>query len=297
LRIVRFVFNVFIRSGISLSKFGAGQGAWAVITGCTDGIGREFALQLAQKRFNVVLLSRTLSKLEDLSKEIENQFGVQTKVYPIDFSKADASDYHDVQGVLDSLDVTVLVNNVGFSYDYPMSFADLPEDRMTDMIEINNVSHLRMTKMALPQMVTRKNGLIINLSSFSGRVPAPLLSVYSATKAFTSFFSNALGYELRDQGIVVQTVEPYYVVSAMSKIRKPTWIIPTAKKYVKAVLSRIGVNSDSSMPYSTAAYPGHALAFFPLLEFVPVSQLIRFAYKASANVVLRKQKKDHAKSI
>ncbi|KAJ2531975.1 hypothetical protein EV175_007184, partial [Coemansia sp. RSA 1933] len=68
--ILTLLYDVFLKSGVSLKKFGAGQGAWAVVTGCTDGLGREEALELARRGFNVMLISRTLEKLEAMAEEV-----------------------------------------------------------------------------------------------------------------------------------------------------------------------------------------------------------------------------------
>lgn len=105
----------------------------------------------------------------------------------------------------------------------------------------------------------RRSGLILNLGSFSGLVATPYLSVYSAGKAFLSTWSQALGTELASDGIVVEHINTYFVVSAMSKIRRPTFMIPLPKPYVASVLAKIGVAGGSSVPFSSTPYLGHAL--------------------------------------
>lgn len=105
-----------------------------------------------------------------------------------------------------------------------------------------------------------KNGLIFNMGSFAGLVATPYLSVYSAGKAFLSTWSQALGTEVAKDGIVVEHVNTYFVVSAMSKIRKPSLLIPTAKNYVASVLGKVGVPCGANVPFTSAPYPMHGIA-------------------------------------
>lgn len=104
-----------------------------------------------------------------------------------------------------------------------------------------------------------KNGLIFNMGSFAGLVATPYLSVYSAGKAFLSTWSQALGTEVAKDGIVVEHVNTYFVVSAMSKIRKPSLLIPTAKNYVASVLGKVGVPCGANVPFTSAPYPMHGI--------------------------------------
>ncbi|KAK9762953.1 hypothetical protein K7432_010788 [Basidiobolus ranarum] len=256
----KVLVDVYLRTGVDLKQYGAGAGGWAVVTGCTDGIGREFTVQLAKKKFNVVLISRTLSKLEELSSEIEKQYSVETKVFPLDFTKGSSQDFSNLKSLLESLQVNVLVNNVGTNHEFPTPFAIESDEVIEKIVEVNINGMLKMTKMVIPEMVARRNGLIINLGSFSGLVPTAYLSVYSASKAFLSTFSQALGAEVASKGVIVENVNTYFVTTAMSKIRRPSLLIPTAKLYVASVLSRIGVSGGASTPFTSSPYTSHAIA-------------------------------------
>lgn len=87
-------------------------------------------------------------------------------------------------------------------------------------------------------MVSRKKGVLINISSMSGMIPSPLLSVYAASKAYVDKFTSDLEVEYGRYGIVIQCILPGYVVSNMSKLRKPTLIAPTPEAFVKSALAR-----------------------------------------------------------
>ncbi|CAM0135547.1 hypothetical protein VKS41_005195 [Umbelopsis sp. WA50703] len=256
---VRMLLDLLVIPGISLSKFGAGKGSWAVITGASDGIGKEFANQLAKKKFNLLLVSRTESKLQALAGELEQAHGIQTKTYAMDFTKGNQSDYSNLGNIINGLEVGVLVNNVGTNHDIPTPFADESDETIANIVEVNINGALKTTKLVLPQMKARRSGLILNLGSFSGLVATPYLSVYSAGKAFLSTWSQALGTELAPDGIVVEHINTYFVVSAMSKIRRPTFLIPMPKPYVASVLSKIGLSGGSSTPYGSTPYLSQAL--------------------------------------
>lgn len=109
-------------------------------------------------------------------------------------------------------------------------------------------------------IIHSRSGLILNLGSFAGLVPSPYLSVYSGGKAFLSTWTQALAKEVESQGIVVQNVNTYFVVSSMSKIRRPTFLIPLPKPYVASVLAKIGVPCGANVPYTSTAYPSHGIA-------------------------------------
>ncbi|GAA6063013.1 hypothetical protein JCM10212_002654 [Sporobolomyces blumeae] len=247
------------RPGIPLKRFGAKKGAWAVVTGATAGIGRDFALELAAAGFNIFLASRTASKLEEISQEITAKFpNVETKIHAIDFASAQA-DYAALGKALDPLDVGVLINNVGKSYEEPTFFQDLPDQDMIDIVEINVNATMKVTKLVLPGMIARKRGLILSVGSFAALIPSPLLAVYSGSKAFLSTWSQALGSELQGTGVEVELLNTYFVVSKLSKIRRSSWMIPTPKTYVRSVLSKIGVNGGAvGQPHISTPYHGHA---------------------------------------
>ncbi|GAA5922260.1 ketoreductase [Sporobolomyces koalae] len=289
------------RPGISLRRFGAKQGAWAVVTGATAGIGRDFALQLAGAGFNVFLASRTTSKLEEISQEIIAKYpNVKTQIHSIDFSSSSA-DYAALGKELEKLDVGVLINNVGKSYEEPTFFQDLPDQDMIDIVEINVNATLKVTKLVIPGMKTRKRGLILTVGSFAALIPSPLLAVYSGSKAFVSTWSQALGSELKGTGIEVELLNTYFVVSKLSKIRKSSWMIPTPKTYVRSVLSKIGVNGGAvGQPHISTPYHGHAPVQWVIDHFFTNSWWLNYNRKLHLDIrrrAIRKRERDAGKAV
>jgi len=266
LSVSRVLFQTFVLQGISLKKYGA-KGSWAVVTGATDGIGKEFANQLAKAGFNVLLVSRNPEKLDAASSEIEAKYGVQTKTQAIDFSAPDEKDYQGLASLISGLEIGILVNNVGRSHDFPVYFQDTTQEAIREIIDINVKATLRVTSIVLPSLVARKKGLILNIGSFAAAVPSPMLATYAGAKAFIATWSQALGEELKSTGVLVQLVNTFWVVSAMSKIRKPSALVPLPNTYVRAVLSRIGVPCGAfGSPYYTTPYWAHSMVDFVLRQ-------------------------------
>ncbi|XP_060015352.1 very-long-chain 3-oxoacyl-CoA reductase isoform X3 [Lagenorhynchus albirostris] len=183
---------------------GPGLGEWAVVTGSTDGIGKSYAEELAKRGMKIVLISRSQDKLNQVSSEIREKFKVETKTIAVDFASEDI--YDKIKTSLAGLEIGVLVNNVGISYEYPEYFLDVPDldGTIKKLINVNVLSVCKMTWLVLPGMVERSKGAILNISSASGMYPVPLLTLYSATKAFVDFFSRCLHEEYKSKGIFVQ---------------------------------------------------------------------------------------------
>ncbi|CAG8974188.1 hypothetical protein HYALB_00007351 [Hymenoscyphus albidus] len=259
---VRLLLSLFALPGKNLRAYGK-KGTWAVITGASDGIGKEYAIQLAQKGFNLVLVSRTESKLQTLAQEIEQKYvgtSVKCKILPMDFSKNDDGDYAKLKALVDGLDVAILINNVGQSHSIPVPFIQTPKDEIRDIIAINCIATLRVTQIVAPGMVQRKRGLILTMGSFGGWMPTPLLATYSGSKAFLQQWSTSLAGELKGTGVDVELALSYLVTTAMSKVRRTSAMIPNPRAFVKAVLGKIGRSGGAqNMAYTSTPVWSHAL--------------------------------------
>lgn len=162
-----------------------------VVTGASDGIGKSFAKQLAQQGLNMVLISRTQSKLEKVAAEIESEHKVQTKIVTIDFNGG-IEIYEKIAKEIESINIGILINNVSVFYEYPEFFLDVEDGLYDQMIRCNIASVVNMTKVVLPQMLINQKGTIINISSIAATVPSPLMSVYSATKVYVTNIDSLL---------------------------------------------------------------------------------------------------------
>ncbi|KAK7927437.1 3-ketoacyl-CoA reductase [Apiospora marii] len=256
---LQFLLNVFVLSGTNLRKYGK-KGTWAVVTGASDGLGKEFASQLAAKGFNLVLVSRTQSKLQDLSKELEHKFThIQTRILAMDFSADNDSDYERLTELVQGLDIAILINNVGQSHSIPTPFVLTEKKELQDIITINCMGTLKVTQIIAPGMQQRKRGLILTMGSFGGWAPSPLLATYSGSKAFLQQWSSSLAAELKSSNVDVQLCLSYLVTTAMSKVRRTSMMIPSARTFVRSALGKIGTGGWQSMPDTYTPFWSHAL--------------------------------------
>lgn len=126
-----------------------------MVTGATDGIGRAYAIELARRRMNVVLISRSQERLKQMADELAAQFPtVQTRIVVADFGGS-RNLYDHIDTALRDLDIGVLVNNVGVSYEYPDEFLNLRRDTIWSLIDINVGAVTLMTHIVLPGMAQR----------------------------------------------------------------------------------------------------------------------------------------------
>lgn len=253
--VFRFLYQQIIGpalygSSIDFKKYGK----WALVTGATDGIGKEYARSLAKRGLNIILVSRTLSKLETVAKEIEEQFNVETMVIDVNFTSG-LEIYDKIKEKIQGKEIGILINNVGMGTACPDYFLALPDRNrvIPDMVNCNALSIPMMCNIILPQMYERKNGLIINISSLSAIVPAGCLTTYAATKSFAHKFSEDLAMEYKKHGILVQSVVPGPVATNMTRLKKGTWMAPKANVFVESALKTVGI-----APYTTGYYP-HAI--------------------------------------
>lgn len=164
-------------------------GKWAVVTGTTSGIGREFADHLAKLGMPLLIISRSASKLQEQAKELQEKYSVTVKYLAYDFGQLGDEKkqfYADLDKELQKMDtdggIGLLVNNVGTANDIPMALEELGAEEIDSMLNCNIQSVVWMTRAVLPFMKRRKSGGIVSISSGSGNGPGPFLSVYSSTK-------------------------------------------------------------------------------------------------------------------
>jgi len=231
--ILHAIYKNFLRPRKNLAKCGK----WAVVTGASDGIGKNYALELAKSKMNVVLVARREDMLKELAEAISAKYGVETKIVKADLGLE--AGLKAVEDAISGLDIGVLVNNAGISYDYPDYFDNLTDDRIDILIKLNITALTKICKMVIGGMAERKRGAIVNISSVSGTAPMGMLAVYSASKSYVNYFSQALHQEYESKGVTVQSVAPMFVASAMSK-QRPSLTVPKPSDYAKSAVNKIG---------------------------------------------------------
>lgn len=178
----------------------------ALITGASSGIGKELAYIHAEKKGNLVLVARREAKLTELKQELEQKYGIKVWVIAKDLTQADAAQtiYDEVKKM--GIQIDYLINNAGFGGRGKFHERAWSDDLA--MINLNIVALTALTRLFLPEFVKRNQGKILNVSSTASFLPGPLQAVYYATKAYVTFFSNAIAEELHDTAITVTNLMP-----------------------------------------------------------------------------------------
>ena len=178
----------------------------AVVTGASSGIGDAVARRLAAEGTGLVLVARDVDRLRSLAADLGDRHGVPVEVLVADLSTVDGRTA--VERRLDDRDrpVDLLVNNAGFGTTGDL--VDLDPDVEDAQVQVNVLAVLRLTRAALPGMVVRGRGAVVNVASLAGLYPTPGTATYGATKAFVCSLTDALHEELRGTGVTATAVLP-----------------------------------------------------------------------------------------
>ena len=180
--------------------------AVALITGASAGIGAEFAEQLAQRGYDLVLVARSPDKLQAIADTVSQQRHVKATVIVQDLTTPDAAAKVMAQLEQQQLQPDLLVNNAGFgTYG---EFADGELSTYLNMIQLNTMVLVDLTYRCLQSMKQRQTGSILNIASTAAFQPIPYFAVYAATKTFVLSFSEALWFECKPHNIKVLGVCP-----------------------------------------------------------------------------------------
>ena len=182
--------------------------AWALITGASSGIGEEFAHQLAQQRYDLVLTARGTEQMERLAAKLREKHGVQVQVLTADLSQRGGMAVVEQRLLSDEDPIDLLVNNAGFGTTAPFVGGHVQHEQ--EMLDVLVTAVMRLTHAALPGMVRRRRGGVIIVSSVAGWMPS---GTYSAAKAWATTFAESLAGEVRRAGVRVMALCPGYTVT------------------------------------------------------------------------------------
>ncbi len=179
---------------------------YVLITGATSGIGFELARLFAGDSYNLIIVARDEQRLQEVADELKRNFSIEVNPLPADLFRPDAADmiFEKVKEL--GVTIDILVNDAGQGE--WGHFLDTPLERDREVVQLNILSLLSLTKLFAGEMVARGEGRILQLGSEAGTAPMPLLAVYAATKAFVISFSMALADELKDTGVKVTVLLP-----------------------------------------------------------------------------------------
>src|SRR5438093_10391825 len=259
------------------------NGCSALITGASSGIGREFARQLAGRARSLILVARREQRLNELRDELRQR-------HPnliVHIRKTDLADLAQLKELIawlehEKINVDLLVNNAGLGDLGPFATSDPP--RNEQIMLVNMVALTSLTRRLLPQMIARKRGAILNVSSSAGFLPIPGFAVYAATKAYVTSFSEALRAELRGTGVSVCALCPGPVPTEFQEAAKrpggqpeggPEFVHVSAEHVVRDALAAI----EADRPL---VIPGFVMKFGMFLVRITPMSILRWAARFPA---------------
>ncbi|MGH9225512.1 MAG: SDR family NAD(P)-dependent oxidoreductase [Acidimicrobiales bacterium] len=246
----------------------------ALVTGASSGIGRAFALALARRGMDVVAVARRRDRLEELAAEIAETYGRSVEILPADLSEREGLAAVEARLADADRPVDVLVNGAGFGTSG--KFVDSSVETEQQEIDVNVSALVRLTRAAVPPMVARGTGAVVNVSSIAGHQPLPWWATYAATKAYVTTFSRALAAELGGTGVRVLTLMPGFTRTEFHKhdqltrelIPGPAWMTPDA--VAESALGRLERGRTESIP----GFHNRAIAYLSRMSPWPLTRLV-----------------------
>jgi len=238
---------------------------YALVTGASSGIGFELAKLLAKEGKNIVVVARSKDELEGLKTDLESGLGVKVKVLVKDLSEPKVP--QEIYGELDreGINVDVLVNNAGFCV-YGM-FRETDVQQELEMIQVNVLSLVHLTKLFLRRMVERKSGYVLNVASLCAFAPVPLESIYCSSKAAVLHFSEALANELKGSGVSVTCLCPGLARTRFHERARMEEARVTKRKMMDAAtVAKVGLNDLKTG--KVISIPGLQYKLWPLFTRV-----------------------------
>ena len=175
--------------------------SWALVTGATAGIGESFTRLLAENNYNLVLVARDVSRLQERASQLQSQFNVQTHIIQADLSTDTGC--AAVEQYIASNQIDVLINNAGFGINKAFTMSELKAEQ--EMFDVLVRTPMRLMHGVLPGMKQRNKGVVINVSSVAGYIAG---GSYSAAKSYLTVISESLHTELADTNIKVSALCP-----------------------------------------------------------------------------------------
>lgn len=223
----------------------------ALITGASTGIGAIYADRLAKRGYDLILVARDQSKLQNVADKIKADYGNNVEVIPADLtSKVDLKRIEE--RLRSDSNITLLLNNAGLGATTKLVDSNL--DDLERMIYLNVTTLTRLSGAAVPGFVSRGKGAVINIASVVALAPELLNGAYSGSKAYVVNFTQSMHHELSDKGIKVQAVlpgaidTPFWDKSGLPVQHLPTQIVMTPESLVDAALAGFDLGEIITIP-------------------------------------------------
>jgi hypothetical protein len=218
------------------------QGKYALVTGASSGLGVDFARQLAARGCNLILVARREQQLRAVQQEISQRYGVDVEIIPLDLAQADAPQTLYNQITASGKTVDVLINNAG--YGLYGRFTEIEWEREKNMLELDIITLMHLTKLCVKDMVARNFGFVLLVASIGAYQPSPLYASYSAAKSFVLNFGEALNYELRSTNVRCTVISPGITATEFLKVSgQQASLYQRLAMMQSADVTRIGIES------------------------------------------------------
>jgi short-subunit dehydrogenase len=253
------------------------RGKTALITGASSGIGVEFANQLAARGANLVLVARRKDRLQVVADAVKLMHKVEATVIVADLAEVGAADKLFKTLARKKISVDVLINNAGFGTFGEFEDADI--NKLSEQIQVNIAALVELSKLALPSMRKKNDGVILNVASTAAYQSVPYMAVYAATKAFVLSFTESLWAELLDTKVVAIALSPggtkteFFEVASDGKAPGGLGKIETVEQVVTVAMNALDKETPPPSVISGAA--NYALATSGRL--VPRKMLVKIA--------------------
>ncbi|KOB60092.1 hypothetical protein PFHG_01855 [Plasmodium falciparum HB3] len=258
--------NFFIVKSKIVLKNLKSYGDTIIITGCTDGIGKSLTYSLINQNVNLLLISRNESELKNMKRDLlekNKNYKGTIEYITFDYNANDFNTYKIIEAKIRSMDIGILINNVGVSYPYPLYFHEMEPQLIEQLVNVNLLSSYYMTKLVLPNMIKKKKGLILYTSSgVTSLKSCPLYTIYGSVKDAICSFANSLSVELKEYNIQVQCHVPLFIVTKLSKIKNPGIFVPTSDIYAKCAIQKMREGNVFSYNVISSPYLFHKLQIF-----------------------------------
>jgi short-subunit dehydrogenase len=245
-------------------------GPAALITGASDGIGRAFAVQLAEHGFDLILVARRCEVLQELALDLGTRFGGDVHVLPMDLS--DPSAVQHLMSLTENRPVGLVVAAAGFGSIGP--FLDQNVASEINMVNLNCRSVIELAYGFGSRMTTEKRGGIVLFGSLVGFNGAPLSATYAATKGFVQSFAEGIAAEMRPNGVSVLSVAPGPVGTGFAaRAGMQMGKAATPEMVARSALAALG-RRTTVRPGFLAKFLGWSLAMLPRWGRVQVMGVI-----------------------
>lgn len=255
----------------------------ALVTGASDGIGREFCRVLAARGFNLVLVARREDRLQAVARELQARHGVVCHVVPCDLARPQAAQGLSRTLAERGIQVDFLVNNAGLLFNGDFDRIEL--HKQEDLLALNVVALTALTHLMLAGMIARGHGHILNVASTAAWMGIPRQNVYAASKGYVLPFTLALAGEMRARatGVRVTALCPSYTDTRMldNPQQGPRLTVPRFMTLRPDVVAALGV--AACMAGRPLAIPGWsnrlAMALLQVLPRPWLTQIVGRLYR------------------